>query len=129
MSELKLALVAGRHQIPDAVDGEIFHTDIIDVTAVDRLEEQAYSGIWNACFRHHKAGESDFLESDVDWDGSDMTPLRICSGLHIDLYVTGLTVALIAVINCCVDEGIALTLWHFNRESGEYYPQQVKVTR
>lgn len=44
----------------------------------------------------------------------------------LDLYVTGLTVALVSVINVCKELGIELTLFHFNRESGEYYPQKVK---
>ena len=39
------------------------------------------------------------------------------------LYVTGLTVALGAVINHCAYEGIHLTLMHFDRNSGGYYPQ------
>jgi len=47
-------------------------------------------------------------------------------GKSIDLYVTGLTVALVAALNVCRREGIAVTLYHFNRESGEYYPQIVQ---
>lgn len=45
----------------------------------------------------------------------------------VDLYVTGLTVALVAVINACGLQEIPLTLWHYDRESGEYYPQSVEV--
>lgn len=44
----------------------------------------------------------------------------------LNLYVTGLTVALVTVINVCHNKGIDLTLWHFDRESGEYYPQKVR---
>lgn len=43
----------------------------------------------------------------------------------LNLYVTGLSVALVAVINVCHREGIMLTLWHYNRDNGEYYPQTV----
>lgn len=43
----------------------------------------------------------------------------------LDLYVTGLSVALVAVINSCHNLGITLTLFHFDRESGQYYPQEV----
>ena len=129
MAELKLALCAGRHSIPDAVDGEIFSNEISDVTATENLENRAFSGIWNACFNHYKAGESGFLKVDDEWDGFDMEPLMICRGLHIDLYVTGLTVALIAAINCCAIEGIDLTLWHFNRDTGGYYPQEVTIVK
>lgn len=41
----------------------------------------------------------------------------------LDLYVTGLTVALVEVLKYCTSTGIELTLFHFDRESGEYYPQ------
>lgn len=43
----------------------------------------------------------------------------------LNLYVTGLSVALIAVINVCHRENIMLTLWHFNKENGNYYPQTI----
>ena len=45
---------------------------------------------------------------------------------HLTLYVTGLTVALVAVINVCHEKGIGLTLMHFDRVSGSYYQQIIK---
>lgn len=45
--------------------------------------------------------------------------------LHINLYVTGLTVALIAFLNMTKRENISVTLYHFDRETGEYFPQNV----
>ena len=44
----------------------------------------------------------------------------------LNLYVTGLTVALVAVLNVCREKHIAVTLYHFDRETGSYYPQEVK---
>ena len=44
----------------------------------------------------------------------------------LNLYVTGLTVALIAILNATKELGIQVTLWHFDRESGTYYSQEVK---
>lgn len=44
----------------------------------------------------------------------------------IDLYVTGLTVALVSVIKACHDQPVALTLYHFDRETNSYYPQVVQ---
>lgn len=44
----------------------------------------------------------------------------------LHLYVTGLTVALIAVLNATRELNIKVTLWHFDRESGEYYKQEAK---
>ena len=43
----------------------------------------------------------------------------------LDLYVTGLTVALVAVLNACRQLGIVVTLYHYDREEGNYYPQKV----
>lgn len=43
----------------------------------------------------------------------------------LDLYVTGLTVALVEVINVCYLYNIYLTLYHFDRNTGTYYPQAV----
>ena len=44
----------------------------------------------------------------------------------LTLYVTGLSVALVAVINICHQKGIELVLMHFDRATGNYYPQEVK---
>jgi len=80
--------------------------------------------------RHDIPGiEGYIFEGDVnplDLDGMRMAchqKLKYCSMLN--LYVTGLTVALVAVINYCCHNHIPLTLWHFNREDGSYYPQEV----
>lgn len=44
---------------------------------------------------------------------------------HVDLYVTGLSVALLSVVRFCILSDISLTCYHYNRDTGEYYPQQV----
>lgn len=44
---------------------------------------------------------------------------------ELTLYVTGLTVALVEVMNVCKALNIKLTLMHYNRDTGEYYPQEV----
>lgn len=44
--------------------------------------------------------------------------VRACDGKDINLVVTGLSVALVSVIK-------AVTLWHFNRDTGDYYAQKV----
>ena len=41
------------------------------------------------------------------------------------IYVTGLTVAMLAVVRVCLERGIRLTAMHYDRESGVYYPQLV----
>lgn len=62
----------------------------------------------------------------LDLEGMRSTAAAKLAGVEVlDLYVTGLTVALVEVINLCRIEGIALTLWHFDRATGDYYPQVV----
>lgn len=42
---------------------------------------------------------------------------------HLELYVTGLTVALIAALNAAHNFLLEVTLYHYDRETGKYYPQ------
>lgn len=44
---------------------------------------------------------------------------------HLNLYVTGLTVALVAVLNAARKLGVAVMLYHYDRTSGSYYSQEV----
>ena len=43
----------------------------------------------------------------------------------VNLYVTGLTVAVGAVIRACYMCAIPLTLWHYDRSAGEYFSQAI----
>ena len=44
----------------------------------------------------------------------------------LTLYVTGLTVALVATLNACKKAGVKVVLMHYNRDNNNsYYPQEV----
>lgn len=60
---------------------------------------------------------------------NDMAKAFIAShiGETVDVYVTGLTVALVAVIMAANNAMVGLTLWHYDRDTGDYYPQVVKT--
>ena len=82
--------------------------------------------------RHEIAGVTEYVfPQEVDPLDVDGLLAQASSAIHgadfVNLYVTGLTVALVAVINACAIQQIPLTLWHYDRESGEYYPQSVEV--
>lgn len=47
--------------------------------------------------------------------------LKDCT--ELDLFVTGLSVALTTVIRYCADHGIPLTLYHYDKLTGEYFRQ------
>lgn len=81
-------------------------------------------------------GRHDLPEVDGYVFGTEVNPLDV-SGLYetayaaipdcdqMDLYVTGLTVALGAVISVCTVRNIGLTLHHYDRSTGSYYPQTI----
>lgn len=89
-TEVYMSLCEGRHEIPQAIDGSIFGTEL-DLTGMEREAAEQLRGVFT-----------------------------------LNLYVTGLTVALIAVLNVCREQKIKVTLYHYNRETEKYYPQEVK---
>lgn len=92
-TEVYMSLCAGRHEIPQAIDGSIFGTELdpLDLAGMETEAAEQLHGV-----------------------------------VTLNLYVTGLTVALIAVLNVCREQKIKVTLYHYNRETGDYYPQEVK---
>lgn len=49
----------------------------------------------------------------------------LSKGDSLTVYVTGLTAALVEAINICHSKGVRLTLMHFNRDTGTYFPQEI----
>lgn len=131
MNKLYMALCEGRHSIPDAVDGAIFPATIGDVTDVRGLEVAAEAAIARAALARYRAGESQYLPTakyaQAVEDMGRFPRVDVAPTFGLVIYVTGLTVALVAVINACLRVGISVTLMHFNRETGDYYPQDVLV--
>lgn len=130
-NKLYMALCEGRHDIPDAVDGAIFPAVIEDVTDVLGLERAAEAAIARAALAHYRAGETDYmptaLYANVVERQGRFPQVDVAPSIDLVLYVTGLSVALVAAINACMRVGISLTLMHFNQATGDYYPQGVLV--
>lgn len=90
-------LIKGRHNLPSEVQEYIWEDYTIgDVTDVVAIENHARRWI-----ERHNPKE-------------------------LTVFVTGLTVALVAVINACREEHIPLFLMHYNRETRQYFHQTVK---
>lgn len=121
MNELNMVLCAGRHEVPAAVDGAVFK-EIANIKNVKFLESTAFNSIWNAAYRRALAGEIGFL---VECGETFDSGFAFSDKVKLNLYVTGLTVALIAVLNMCRSENIPVTLFHYDRETGEYFKQEV----
>lgn len=63
----------------------------------------------------------------LDLEGMEQQAKSKLAGVtDLILYVTGLTVALICVVNACKELNIKLTLMHYDKNTGDYYPQEVK---
>lgn len=63
----------------------------------------------------------------LDLEGLYKQAVKACEGVSdLTLYVTGLTVALVSVINACNELGVSLTLMHYNSVNGDYYAQKVQ---
>lgn len=94
---VRMATWEGRHDIPDAVDGPVFlESDSEYITDPDTLEELAFYKL---------------REMEVD---------------HLHLYITGLTVAVLAIINACRVLNIRVTTWHYDRDYEDYFPYNIK---
>lgn len=96
--EVFMSLCKGRHEIIQAEDGSIFDTEVdpLDVTGLQNIAMH----VLLALKKNHKVEK-------------------------LNLYVTGLSVALVAVINACKLLHIQLVLWHYNRDADDYYSQEV----
>ena len=100
---IELGLCKGRHNI-QGVEQYIFE-NTLDPTNLKYMQEKALETI-------------NKYSSDVDY-------------LYLDLYVTGLTVATTSVINAVLDHNrtyknrVILTLYHYNKDTDTYYPQQI----
>ena len=66
---------------------------------------------------------------DLDWQYDtaikSMKELGIMEDGKLELYVTGLTVALITVLSICRSYNISVTLLHYNRNTDDYYKQEI----
>ena len=66
------------------------------------------------------------IEDITDVSGMAQTAREVLKDCDdVDLYVTGLTVAVGAVIRACYTEMKALTLWHYDRALDAYFPQVI----
>lgn len=96
---MNIGLIKGRHEIPE-VNGLYIFNEPINPTDIIGINKIAIARIKQ-------------LFNNPDEERS------------MNLYVTGLTVALVAVINVCRMYHIKLILWHYNKDTNRYFPQVV----
>lgn len=113
---ITLGLTEGRHELPP-VDGFLFPKEV-DPTDLDYINKTVSDKLLSlvGIRKAPRLGMNQCSWDDVEcFEGEKV--------LH--LYVTGLTVLTAAVISYCALNGISLTLFHYNRETGYYYPQRM----
>ena len=103
-----------------AMDGFVFPSNINDVTDVKAMDKMAAEAIlpllsFERVAKTALANAELSMGEQVVWE----------SDKGIDLYVTGLTSLTAAVIKLAAHKGIPLTLWHFDRATGDYFPQVI----
>lgn len=95
---IKLELCESRHVIP-GIDGSVFK-NTLDPTNVNIIRVDC-----------EKSLGQKVLDNGIE---------------YLVLYVTGLSVALVEVINWCIRHNVHLTLMHYNKDTGKYYHQDLQ---
>lgn len=93
--EIYVALCESRHEIPAAINGSIYPREISDPMNFGLLRE---------------------IARDI------LNPAFMQGVTTVNVYVTGLTPALLTVINYCRECGVTCVTWHYNSATGEYQP-------
>ena len=107
MKHLQVGLCQGRHEMP--VSDFIFANEVnpLDARGLERQAESSLAQLLGLV--------PDGNGNRFHWNGA----------AHVDIYVSGLAVALVAALNVCMTFRWDVTLWHFDREAGSYFPQEV----
>ena len=96
MKIVNVAVCNGRHDIPQAMDGAVFKQTISEMNP-----EKLYNSA-----RKRFVGDYKLTRGDI-----------------INLYVTGFTMATLAIVKVCKDLQIEIICYHFDRETGTYIAQ------
>lgn len=103
--------------IPEATDGFVFDY-IVDTSAVTTLEVQAERILHNICMSKGLTKKS--RTRLCLFETKDMKKIKV------NLYSTGFTSALLAVINACYCLGIIdITVYHYDSKRESYFAQKI----
>ena len=112
-----------------------WQSDFLDTGSIPQVEVEVKTASMCLCLGRHaipEAVDGAIFPTEVnplevgELEARAMQILSAMQIVSLNLYVTGLTVALIAALNVCRELEIKVTLYHYDRESGKYYPQEVK---
>lgn len=112
LPETTYGLIAGRHDLP--VCGYIFDS-VENVMDFDGIRKQVARFIGEHCNIR-----SEYRPA---INQADDTSCLVFTGDPLNVIVTGLTAVTAELIKLSAYNGVPLTLWHFDRDSGNYKPQ------
>lgn len=100
------------------VDQYIFDREVKDVFWFEAISERISN------FLKERVGIS--VKPGCGINQADYVDIEVFRGdKELVLYVTGLTSLTAEVIRLCAMNGISLTLMHYNKDTGEYVPQNI----
>lgn len=100
MLKISVGTVSGRHKLP--VQEYVINEEIEDVTDVDSIQKKV-----DKYFEENIANVDDKVE--------------------LILYVTGLTLVVLAIVNACKKYGCDLVCMHYDRENDCYIGQKILI--
>lgn len=112
-----VGLIKGRHEMP-------VEDYIINFNIVDPFEEMGKIKETIENFLIEQVGIETCSGCGINQAGVEDT--KIYHGVkNLMVYVTGLTLVTAELVKQCLENGISLTLMHFNSKTGEYIPQLI----
>lgn len=115
MEKIIVGLCASRHPLPVT---ECIYPETVNPLDFDGLKAVAVE------FVRNRVGVESVCAQPIN--GNDYTDTECFRGRRaLVVYVTGLTAAAAAVIAACAENGVHLTLMHYDRECGDYLPQVI----
>lgn len=100
MLKISVGTVSGRHQLP--VQEYVINEEIEDVTDVDSIQKKV----------------DKYFEENI---------ANVDEKVEIILYVTGLTLVVLAIVNACKKYGCDLVCMHYDRENDCYIGQKILI--
>lgn len=100
MLKISVGTVSGRHQLP--VQEYVINEEIEDVTDVDSIQKKV----------------DKYFEENI---------ANVDEKVELILYVTGLTLVVLAIVNACKKYGCDLVCMHYDRENDCYIGQKILI--
>ena len=100
MLKISVGTVSGRHQLP--VQEYVINEEIEDVTDVDSIQKKV----------------DKYFEENI---------ANVDEKVELILYVTGLTLVVLAIVNACKKYGCDLVCMHYDRENNCYIGQKILI--